>query len=242
MRVAIHQPQYLPWLGYFDKMDQVEVFVLLDTVQFKKNEWQNRNRIKTAMGWQYLTVPVLHRFPQRIGEVEINNRVPWSRKHLQALISSYASAPFFDVHRPFFEEVYTRPWQRLLDLNLTILNYLVEALGLRTKLVLASSLALPEPEGATERLIAICQALGADTYLSGVGGRGYLDLGRFEAAGIQVRFQEFRCPTYPQRFGPFEPNLSIVDLLFNCGEGSLEILRQGRQETSEHPGHRGPSR
>lgn len=229
MKVAIHQPQYLPWLGYFDKMDQVDAFVLLDTVQFKKNEWQNRNRIKTASGWQYLTVPILHRFPQRIGEVEINNRMPWARKHLQALISNYAPAPFFDVHRPFFEEVYHREWTLLLDLNLTILAYLVEVLKIRTKLVLASSLALPDREGATDRLIAICQALGAESYLSGVGGKNYLDLRRFEEAGIQVLFQEFQCPKYPQRFGPFEPNLSIVDLLLNCGEESLKILRQGRK-------------
>lgn len=241
MKVAIHQPQYLPWLGYFDKMDQVDAFVLLDTVQFKKNEWQNRNRIKTATGWQYLTVPILHRFPQRIGEVEINNRVPWARKHLQALISNYAPAPFFDVHRPFFEEVYHREWTLLLDLNLTILAYLVEVLKIRTKLVLASSLALPDREGATDRLIAICQALGAESYLSGVGGKNYLDLRRFEEAGIQVLFQAFQCPHYPQRFGPFEPNLSMVDLLFNCGGDSLQILRQGRMG-GEHPGDRGPSR
>jgi len=242
MRVAIHQPHYLPWLGYFDKMDQVDSFVLLDTVQFKKNEWQNRNRIKTATGWQYLTVPVLHRFPQRICEVRINNAVPWSRKHLQALISNYNGTPFFDLYIPFFQEVYRREWTLLLDLNLTVLAYLVEALGIRTKLVLASSLPLPEREGTTERLIAICQALGAETYLSGLGGKGYLDLERFEEAGIRVLFQAFQCPRYPQRFGSFEPNLSIVDLLFNCSEESLQILRQGRQETSEHPGDRGTSR
>ena len=250
MKVAIHQPQYLPWLGYFDKMDQVDGFVLLDTVQFKKNEWQNRNRIKTASGWQYLTVPVFHRFPQRISEVRINNAAPWSRKHLQALISNYSGAPFFDVHRPFFEEVYHREWNLLIDLNLRILDYLVEALGVQTKLVLASSLraginpAPPEglPGEKTDRLIAICQALGADTYLSGIRGKGYLDLGRFEEAGIQVLFQAFQCPWYPQRFGPFESNLSIVDLLFNCGSGSLKIIRQGRREASEHPSDWGPSR
>ncbi len=229
MRVAIHQPQYLPWIGYFDKMDQVEVFVLLDTVQFKKNEWQNRNRIKTASGWQYLTVPVLHRFPQRISDVVINTRVPWRRKHLQALISNYAHAPFFDVHRPFFEAVYSREWTRLLDLNLTILSYLVEALKIQTKLVLASSLDLEEPEEKTARLVAICRALGATTYLSGVGGKGYLDLKLFEAAGIRVRFQAFATPSYPQRFGPFVPNLSVVDLLFNVGGRSLDLIRQGRQ-------------
>jgi len=129
MKVAIHQPQYLPWLGYFDKMAQVDCFVVLDNVQFKKNEWQNRNRIKAASGWQWLTVPVLHRFPQRISEVRVNHRAAWPRKHLQALLSSYSGTPFFEVHRPFFEEVYAREWARLAELNLATLRYLVEALG-----------------------------------------------------------------------------------------------------------------
>ena len=228
MKVAIHQPQYLPWIGYFDKMDQADCFVLLDDVQFKKNEWQNRNRIKNALGWQWLTVPVVHRFPQRLAEVRVNDAAPWSRKHLRALSMNYAAAPAFDAHRAFFQEVYGREWKLLTDLTLATLAYLVEALGIETKLVLASSLALPEREDATERLVAICQALGADTYLSGTGGRDYLDVGRFAEAGLQVHFQAFRCPIYPQRFGAFEPNLSIVDLLFNRGERSLQILRQGR--------------
>jgi hypothetical protein len=229
--VAIHQPQYLPWLGYFDKMDQVDCFVLLDDVQFKKNEWQNRNRIKTAAGWQWLTVPVLHRFPQRIREVRINQTDPWSRKHLQALVSNYASAPFFDLHRPFFEEIYAREWTLLLDLNLATIAYLAEALGIRTKVVTASSLPVPADMEATERLIAICQAVGATTYLSGVGGRGYLDLARFEETGIRVLFQAFQTRPYPQCFGAFVPDLSIVDLMFNCNEHGVEILRQGREES-----------
>ncbi|MBI4611286.1 MAG: WbqC family protein [Candidatus Rokubacteria bacterium] len=228
MKVAVHQPQYLPWLGYFDKMDRADCFVLLDHVQFKKNEWQNRNRIKTAAGWQWLTVPVLHRFPQAISEVGVNNRARWSRKHLQALVLNYAAAPFFETHRAFFEEVYSRQWAQLIDLALETLGYLVDALGIQTKLVPASSLALREAEGKTERLIAICQALGGDTYLSGCGGLDYLDRQRFADAGIRLAFQDFRCPAYPQRFGPFEPNLSVVDLLFNCGSQSLSVLRQGR--------------
>lgn len=237
MKVAIHQPQYLPWVGYFDKMDQADCFVILDDVQFKKNEWQNRNRIKAASGWQWLTVPVLHRFPQRILEVEINNAEPWARKHLNALVVNYGAAPFFQAHRPFFEEVYHREWTRLADLNLAILDYLGKALGIQTEIVLASPLALPDPDEPTERLVAICQGLEADSYLSGAGGRDYLDLGRFEKAGIRVVFQTFQCPTYPQRFGAFIPNLSVVDLLFNCGERSLETLRKGRAD-GEHSGDR----
>lgn len=229
MKVAVHQPQYLPWLGYFDKMDEADCFVLLDDVQFKKNEWQNRNRIKTASGWQWLTVPVVRRFPQRISEVRIDAGAPWSRKHIRALTMNYASAPAFDIHRPFFEELYAREWTLLHDLSLEAIFYLVAALGIQTKLVLASALALTPVETATERLVAICQALGADSYISGAGGRDYLDPDRFAEAGIGVDFQAFHCPSYPQRFGRFEPNLSVVDLLFNCGARSLEVLRQGRE-------------
>lgn len=225
MNIAIHQPQYLPWLGYFAKMDQVDCFVLLDNVQFKKNEWQNRNRIKTAAGWQWLTVPVLHRFPQPLSEVRIDHDAPWSRKHLQALLSNYAAAPFFDVYRPFFQEMYARKWCLLADLNRAYLTYLVEALGIRTRVVRASTLAVPEGIMSTARLVAICQALGADTYLSGAGGRDYLEVERFEAVGIRVCFQTFQCPRYLQCFGAFVPNLSIVDLLCNCGDRSLRILR-----------------
>lgn len=237
MRVAIHQPQYLPWLGYFDKMDQVDSFVLLDDVQFKKNEWQNRNRIKTAAGWQWLTVPVLHHSSQRISDVKINPTVSWARKHIQAVVSNYASAPFFDLHRPFFEDVYAREWDSLLELNLLTISYLVEALAIRTKLVLASSLPLPAGVEATDRLVAICKALEADTYLSGAGGKGYLELTRFDEAGIRVHFQAFHTRPYPQCFGAFIPDLSIVDLLFNCNGESLHILRQGRI-VDEDPGHR----
>jgi hypothetical protein len=231
MKVAIHQPQYLPWLGYFDKIDQADCFVLLDDVQFKKNEWQNRNKIKTAAGWQWLTVPVLHRFPQRICEVRINRTDPWSRKHLQALTSNYSSAPFFDLHRPFFEEIYGREWTLLVDLNVVAITYLAETLGIRTKLVMASSLPVPAELEATDRLISICQAVGANTYLSGVGGREYLDLAPFEEAGIGVLFQAFQTRPYPQRFGAFVADLSIVDLLFNCNDQSLQIIRQGREES-----------
>ncbi|HEU5324078.1 MAG TPA: WbqC family protein, partial [Methylomirabilota bacterium] len=173
MKVAIHQPQYLPWIGYFDKIDQADCFVALDTVQFKKNEWQNRNRIKTPGGWQWLTVPVRQRFLQRIADVEIDNTAAWPRKHLQALTQSYGGSPFFGVHAPFFRTLYSRRWDRLLDLNVAVLRYLVDALQIRTELILASSLTAPGT--ATQRLVEICRALGADTYISGAGGKDYLD-------------------------------------------------------------------
>ncbi|MGH7275141.1 MAG: WbqC family protein [Nitrospiria bacterium] len=226
MRVAIHQPQYLPWLGYFDKVDQVDLFVMLDNVQFKKNEWQNRNRIKTAQGWQWMTVPVFHQYPEKIGDIRINNQVDWKRKHLHAVQTNYNRSPYFRDYYPFFEDLYKKEWPALSVLNCNIIEYLMGILGIKRKILLSSQMKLRD--GPTERLIDICRAVGADTYLTGKGGENYLDLDRFEEANINVELQSFEHPVYPQLYGPFEPALSVIDLLFNCGPQSLDILRQGR--------------
>ncbi len=217
--VTIHQPQYLPWIGYFDKISKADCFCFLDNVQFKKNEWQNRNRIKTAQGWQWLTVPVKHRFPQTIEEVEINKTVNWRRKHLQALATNYKKAPFFDEYIEFFEDIYSNEWEFLSELNIYVIDKLCDILNLQTKTVLTSSFIISGDP--TDRLINICKALGADTYLSGKDGNNYMDLERFKERGIGVVFQGFQHPVYPQLYGEFESCLSIVDLLFNCGPDSM---------------------
>ena len=226
MIVSIHQPQYLPWLGYFDKIEQSDVFVFLNDVQFKKNEWQNRNKIKTSDGWQWLSVPVIHRFTQKISEVEINNTVQWGRKHLNALVTHYSKAPFFKDYIDFFVQAYSQEWKYLADINVHVIKYLVEALGLTDKkLVLASE--LETREGSSERLIDICQKLGGDVYLSGKDGAKYMDVELFKQEGIQVLFQNYEHPRYDQLYGDFEPLLSVIDLLFNCGPDSLSILKKG---------------
>jgi hypothetical protein len=223
--IAVHQPQYLPWLGYFDKIDKAEFFCFLDNVQYKKNEWQNRNRIKTASGWQWLTVPVLYRFPQKIDTVRINNQVNWQKKHLQALITNYSKAPFFDAFISFFEQVYTKQWELLADLNIYLVQQIIEMLNLEKKTVVNAS-ELQLREDPTDRLIDICQTLGADTYLSGPNGANYMDLERFRKKGIRVALQDFHHPRYPQLYGDFQSHLSIVDLLFNCGPNGIEKIRE----------------
>jgi len=222
--VAIHQPQYLPWLGYFDKIIKADAFCCLDNVQYKKNEWQNRNRIKTAQKWQWLTVPVRYRFPQKINEVQINNAVNWKRKHLQSLITNYNKTPFFQEYIGFFEAIYSKDWQFLSELNVYLIDQIREMLNLQEKrMVLASSLSLSDDP--TDRLIDICEALGGDTYLSGQDGAKYMDLERFNKRGIKVIVQDFRHPHYPQVFGDFVSHLSIVDLLFNCGPQSIQRIK-----------------
>ena len=223
--VTIHQPQFLPWLGYFDKVDRSDVFCLLDTVQYKKNEFQNRNKIKTSQGWQWLTVPVTYRFPQRIYEVGVNQTVDWQRKHLRSLETSYGKAPFFEAYSARFEEFYQQSYEMLVDVNVASLELLMELLGLERKVILASSLKV-NTEDPTLRLVKICKALGGDAYLSGKDGAKYMDLDTFHSHQLELVFQDFNHPEYPQCYGPFEPNLSVVDLLFNCGPESLAIIRE----------------
>lgn len=223
--LAAHQPQYLPWSGYFDKLDRADVFVLLDDVQFKKNEWQNRNRIKAAGGWQWLTVPVRHRFPQRIDEVEIVPG-PWARKHLAALETSYRPAPHYNETIDVVAGVLQHEWTRLAPLNERLVAVLADALGIETPTV--SSAGIDARDHPDLRLVDLCRALDADTYLSGAGGRDYLDETPFREADIEVVYQRFEPPVHPQLHGDFAAGLSVVDLLVHCGPGSLGLLRSGR--------------
>jgi len=233
MICAIHQPQYLPWLGYFDKIDQVDLFLFLDDVQFKKHEWQNRNRIRTRDGWQWLTVPVRHHFGQEIRAVEIDDHLPWRRKHWQALQTDYGRARHFAEASAPWQEIYDREWSELSRLNVESVQRLCRAMGIETPMRLASEFSVPG--AATDKLIGLCRAVGADTYLSGTGGRDYLDEEAFRRAGVRLVYQAFEHPTYPQVWDGFVSHLSAVDLLFNCGRDSLAVLRSGRPEAGRPP-------
>lgn len=225
---AVYEPQYLPWLGYFDKMRRADVFCYLSDVQYKKNEWQNRNRIKTAQGWQWLTVPVPYHFPEKINEVKINNTNGWQKKHLQALVTNYCRAPFYKTYSTIFEDTLARDWEFISELNFHLLEHLREVLQINTKpTVISSDLELRDEP--TDRLIDICKALGADTYLAGQGGADYMDLQRFENNGIKVLTQDFKHPVYAQLFDDFESHMSIVDLLFNCGPESLQVIERANE-------------
>jgi len=230
MIAAIHQPQFIPWLGYFDKIDQSDVFIFLDYVQYKKNEYQNRNRIKTVDGWQWLTVPVLYKFPQKINEVRINNKIDWKKKHLHTLITNYSKSKCFEKYILYFKELYSKEWEIISDINIEVVKQLAEFLGIKKSFLVASEFAseLSEEE-PTERLIKLCKLTGADTYLAGKDGAKYMDVEKFTKSGIKLTFQDFKHPVYNQLFGKFEPNMSVIDLLFNHGEESLEIIRKYRE-------------
>jgi len=222
--VAAHQPQYLPWLGYFDKICKADVFVLLDNVQFKKNEWQNRNKIKTAQGWQWLTVPITYKYPQLINEVGINSTVKWQHKHRQAITTNYRKAPCYDYLEGLFDKVFSRSWKGISELNIEVVKRLAQVLGIDTALFVASELG-EFPSDPDDRLIALTRHFGADTYLAGRGGKDYMNLDKYKEHGMKVLFQDYQHPVYDQLFGQFEPFMSVIDLVLNHGSKSLNILR-----------------
>jgi len=226
MIVSINQPAYLPWLGYFDRIARSDLHVVLDHVQFEKNSMTNRNQIRAGAEARMLTVPVrtAGRFGQLpINELEVANDTPWARKHWQAISQSYSKSAFFAAHAAFFEGVYAQRWERLYPLLQRMTGYLLEQLGIRTRLV--SSAELGVAGSKAELVVNLCRRVGATTYLSGPFGRDYLDPATFRAAGIDLAFHDYRHPEYAQRPGGFLPRLSVIDLLFNHGPGSLGILK-----------------
>jgi len=224
-RVAvILQPSYLPWLGYFDQLARSDVFVLYDDVQYDKHSWRNRNRIKTPQGAIWLTVPVLTKaqnWPTN-RDVKIDNLHDWRRKHLHSIRQNYAAAEFFRDFVGVFETLYAREWRFLIDLNIESFGILTEQLGLKREIRFSSELNV-EGKG-TQRLVDICTKLGASRFFEGAAGRDYIDEAQFQAAGIELAYQEYDHPVYPQLHDPFVPYLSVLDLLFNCGPRSLEVL------------------
>lgn len=226
MVVAAHQPNYIPWPGYFAKVSKCDVFVLLDSVQFPRGtSFVNRNRIKTPSGKPlWLSVPVKKkgRGLQSIKDVVIDNERNWRRKHQLSLVHAYARAPYFRHYRHLFSQVYERDWQGLLDLNLTVLHHIVRKIGVRVQLRLSSEIGAKGK--GTDLLVGLCTKLGADTYLSGSTGRKYLASEKFRDSGISLKYYNYHPVVYPQLWGEFIPNLSVLDLLFNCGEAALRSL------------------
>jgi hypothetical protein len=225
--VGILQPSYLPWLGFFDQLHRVDIFVHYDDVQFEKGSWRNRNRIKTPAGPQWLTVPVLikgQNFPL-IRDVRINSAERWGKKHLKSIEQNYCKAPYFEACGPQLFKVIEQRYEFLLDLNLQLLSLLAAWLGITTPTVLASDLGIGGKK--SERLLGILTSLEATAFYEGASGRNYLDEAIFADHGIKLIYQEYIHPVYNQLYGAFVPHLSIIDLIFNHGPASLDILLQG---------------
>jgi len=223
--VAVHQPNYLPYLGFFHKMNRADVFVLYDTAEYSKNGLTNRNRIKTANGVQWLTVPVQKASSRPIKDVEIASGV-WAMKHAKSLQANYQRARYFSTYFPELKSILMREWANVSSLNAALIECLRRWLSIETTLVLASTLPPPQEDDATEKILHITQACGGSVYLSGPRGKDYLDTGKFR--DIRLEYDVFHPRPYPQLHGAFIPNLSAVDALFNCGDGTRELLLSSR--------------
>jgi len=216
--VAIHQPNYIPYYGYFHKIRQCDVFVFLDNVKYTKNGFINRNRIKTPKNVSWLTVPVQGEglINTEIREVKISNATDWQERHWNTLKFNYGKAKHFSEYQESFKEVYNKKWIYLADLNKFLVKEICSLLVIKGEFIDASGLNVSGNK--TDLIINICDALGADTYLSGQGAKGYLEEDKFRLHGIDLRYQKFEHPIYKQLFGEFTPNLSIIDMMFNEGK------------------------
>jgi len=229
--VAAHQPSYLPWLGYLDKLARSDVFVVMDDLQYEAQNFQNRNRVKLADGPHWLTVPLLHGSQddricdKRIDNTGIGGRHHWQHRTWRTLVTHYRRAPYFARYAPALEDIYRWRWDSLLELDLAVLDIARGWLGITTPILRASSLDLTGAK--TDRLAILCERLGAETYLSGRGGStGYLDPDALARRGVTVAWQDFVHPIYPQRYPGlgFVSHLAFLDLLFNSGPDAPAIL------------------
>jgi hypothetical protein len=230
MILAAHQPHYLPWLGYLDKMAKADVFVVMDDLQYEEQNFQNRNRVKLNHGAGWLTVPLESASQtDRICDRRIYNggspREHWQHRHWRTLQIHYGRTPHWGEYAPDLEKVYTSRWERLVDLDMHMLLLARRWLGITTPVLLSSSLGLRGQR--TERILDVCRKVGATEYLSGRGGScSYLDLDLLQRGGVTAVWQSFQHPTYPQRYPllGFVPRLGFLDVVLNCGPKSRELL------------------
>ncbi|MEK7665083.1 MAG: WbqC family protein [Patescibacteria group bacterium] len=235
MKGIILQPTYLPWLGYFEMINSSDIFIIFDHVQFERKSWQNRNKIKTASGQAYLTVPI-QKSPQDTPIYKIKISYQQDRqgnpleKHWKTISLAYKKSPSFDKYKQFFEKIYYKKYILLRDLNVDLIKLICDILGIKTRIVLSSELNLKDDNmGKTEKVINLCKKQGIDILYDAKGAEEFLDKNLFEKENIKIIFQNFQCKEYPQLWGKFIPYLSTIDLIFNQGEKSLSIIKSGTE-------------
>ena len=224
MIISIHQPQYLPWDNFFKKIKKSDCFIFLDNVEFQKNGLQNRNQIKTSNGPIWLTVPIKQKLGQKISDVEIDNSKDWKKKHWKTISENYNKSKHFDNFKGNFQNIFLSNWNNLSELNIKIILEILMILNIKTKIYKASDLKVKGK--STELLVNLCKKINSKTYMSGEGGKNYLELEKFKEAGIQVIFEKnINQKPYKQNHDNvgFVQNLSIIDNLFNNGKEALEI-------------------
>lgn len=228
MILSAHQPAYLPWLGYFHKIAISDVFVILDDVQFEKNSYTNRNKIKTSNGSSWLSVPMQMKghTDRTIREMKIDNKYIWREKHWKSIYLNYKKAPYFNLHCDFFEDTYKKEWNSLTDLNEYMTMYFLEQIGIKTKIYRQSDI---KTEHKKQELIGeLCRKLKSNTFIFGKLGENYADKNYFKDNDINIYFQNYNHPVYNQIWDGFIPNLAIIDLLLNVNKDeALNIIMNG---------------
>ena len=218
----IRQPMYLPYLGFFKKIETSDIFVILDDVQYSIRDGDNRNRIKTPTGTSFLTVPLTKPFGKKINEVDIATSQNWQEKQIQQIQSNYKSAPYFEDYWQEIKSILSKPWIKLFDVQLEFIEYFKTILDLKAKVVNSSTLNVTSTK--SQRLVDICKKLKVDVYVSGEMGKNYVDESLFSQSNIQIKYEKFQHPIYAQLHGEFIPNLSILDVLFNEGENTKKFF------------------
>lgn len=227
MKCVILQPSYIPWRGVFDQIRQADVFVFYDDVQYDKRGWRNRNKVKTPKGTQWLTIPVhssgaiVDAIP--IHQIEIDWEQDWASRHLMTLQHHYRKAPYFKQYEPWLENVYQRRPTRLADFTIPLTEEIARRLGIEHTLFLRSS-TLNAHGQKTDRLLEILTRLGADHYISGPSARDYIEPEKFAAAGITLEYIDYNYPEYPQLYPPYDPFVTVLDLLFMTGPDALRYF------------------
>lgn len=228
MIVAIHQPNFLPWIGYFYKMLKSDIFVFLDNVQFSKGSYTNRTKIKINEGEKWLTVPVetSNKFGQMIKDITCCGAADWRAKIIGSIKNGYCKSRNFSLYAEDIFAIISSSSDYLCDLNISLITYIAKIIDLKTDVIKASNISCSGE--SSELLISICKSLGANVYLSGSGGRGYQDDVLFHNNGIEIIYTDYKHRMYRQLFGNFVDGLSIIDLLFNEGEDSIKIIKDTR--------------
>jgi len=227
MKIAIHQANYFPYPGFFHKINQADVFVIQDDIKFV-NKITNRNKIISSSGYTWINVPIKKGHQSLpIMDVKINNEISWKKINFKKVCAGYNKAKFFHLYKDFFENLYKKEWNNIFDLNFETIKQVLIWLNIKTKIVIESELDVSGQH--TERLVNVCKKLGADTYISGIGGKKYLDEKLFEKNKIILKYQNYNPIKYTQHMSKsFIPNLSIIDLLANAGSESGKLLNESK--------------
>ncbi|MBI9034460.1 MAG: WbqC family protein [Bacteroidales bacterium] len=228
MKCVILQPSYIPWRGYFHQILKADIFVFFDDVQYDKRGWRNRNKIKTSNGSQWLTIPVKAKGAQvnslKIKDIKISNEINWKKDHLKTIKQSYAKAPFFELYFPPIEELINKEYDHLSDLTIDLTIKIAELMNFPATTFLKSS-ELCASGQKTDRLLSILKAVGSNHYISGPAAKEYIDPLKFSENKILLEYMLYDFPDYEQLYPPFEPFVSILDLLFMKGDKSLAYIR-----------------